>query len=112
MTITYTFKITSVNKLTLYIDEENNEYTNVITKINYYYQGIDDDGIMAIYNSYINLPNPTSTNYKNYNELTEADIITWIESLITTDEITLMQIVISNNISDIKTKTSSLPWIT
>jgi len=65
---------------------------------------------MTIYNSCINLPKPTSTNYKIYNELTEADLITWIESLISTKEITLMQTVINLNTQDIKTRSSSLPW--
>ena len=65
---------------------------------------------MAIYNSSINLPKPTTTTYKNYNELTETDLITWIESLISTDEIALMQTVIYSNIQDIKTRTSTLPW--
>jgi len=110
--ITYSFKITSVNRLILYVDEDGNEFNNVITKINFYYQGIDDDKIKAIYNSCIILPKPTSSNYKNYNELTEADIISWIESLISTEDITLMQTVINSNIQDIKTTTSSLPWQT
>ena len=82
MTINYTFKISSINRLVLYIDENDNTYNNLITKINYFYQGIDDnDNTMAIYNSCINLPKPTTTTYKNYDELTETDLITWIESL-------------------------------
>ena len=75
MTITYSFKITSINRLILYVDEENNEYNNLITKINFYYQGIDDDNIMAIYNSCISLPKPKTSDYKNYNDLTENDIL-------------------------------------
>ena len=113
MTINYTFKISSVNRLVLYIDENDNTYNNLVTKINYFYQGIDDnDNTMAIYNSCINLPKPTTTNYKNYNELTETDLISWIESLISIEEITLMQTVINSNIQDIKTRSSSLTWIT
>lgn len=111
MTITFSFKISSVNRLILYVDENNNNYNNLITKINFFYQGIDDDNIMAIYNSSVNLPKPTSTDYKNYNELTENDLISWLESLIPESEITLMQSVIKNNIDDIKTKATSLPWI-
>jgi hypothetical protein len=112
MTINYSFKITSINRLVLYIDEEGNRYDNLITKINYYYQGIDENQTIAIYNSSIELDRPTSTNYKAYNTLVESDLINWIESLISPDDITLMKTVISNNISDINTKTSSLPWIT
>ena len=110
MTITYSFKITSINRLPLYTDENNINYINLITKINFYYEGIDDDGIKAIYNSSCNLSLPTSTDYKDYNELTENDLITWLKSLISTNEIILMESVISNNINDIKTKADKLPW--
>jgi len=112
MTITYSFKISSVNKLTYYADEEGNTYENLISKIDYQYVGIDEDNVTLSYNSSIDLPKPTSSNYKNYNDLTESDIISWIESLISSDTITLMQTVISKNIDDIKTKTTSLPWST
>jgi hypothetical protein len=110
MTITYCFKISSVNKLTYYVDEEGNTYNNLISKINYQYIGTDEDNLNITYNSYIDLPKPTSANYKNYDELTEADLISWLESLISSDAITLMQNTIINNIQDIKTRTSSLPW--
>ena len=112
MTITYSFKISSVNKLLYYADEDGNTYENLISKIDYQYVGIDEDNVTLAYNSSIDLPKPTSTNYKNYNELTEADIISWLESLISTDTITLMQTVISKNIYDIKTKADKLPWST
>ena len=113
MTITYSFKILSINKLSSYVDEENNTYTDVITKINYKYIGInDDDNSTSTFYGFINLPKPTSTDYKSYNSLIESDIISWLESLITFDEITLMKNVITNNIEDSKTKTSSLPWTT
>ena len=111
MTITYSFKITSINRLPLYTDENNNDYINLITKINFYYEGVDDEGIKAIYNSYVNLPLPTSNNYKSYDTLIESDLITWLESLISDIDILLMKSVISNNITDIKTK-STLPWST
>ena len=110
MTITYTFKITSVNRLTLYIDEENNEYTNVITKINYFYEGIDEEENKAIYNSSVSLSKPKINTYKAFSELTEADLLLWLENSIPESEITLMKSVISNNIDEIKTK-SSLPWL-
>ena len=82
----------------------------MITKINYYYEGIDEEENKAIYNSSVSLSKPTTTNYKNYNELTETDLISWIESLISSEEIALMQTVIYSNIQDIKTRSSSLPW--
>ena len=110
MTITYNFKISSINKLLYYADEEGNTYENLISKINYQYVGIDEDNVTIAYNSSIDLPKPTSTNYINYNDLTESDIITWLETLISSDTITLMQTVISKNIDDIKTKTDKLPW--
>ena len=38
MSITYSFKITSVNRQPLFIDQDGNRFDNVITKINFYYQ--------------------------------------------------------------------------
>jgi len=110
MTINYTFKITSVNKTT-YTDENNYTFTDVITKINYYYLGIDDSNLFGIYNSSIDLPKPTKNDYKSYNELTENDLISWIDSLIPHSELKLMQSVIKNIIDDSKTKTNVFPWI-
>ena len=112
MTITYSFKITGINKLTLYVDENNNRFENVITKIDFYYSGTDEDNITAIYNSSVILPKPSSNDYKNYNSLIESDIISWLETLINPEELTLMQSVISSNIDNIKTKADSLPWTT
>ena len=111
--ITYSFKVTNINRLLIYIDEENNSYENVITKINYYYEGIDsDDNTKAIYNSSVNLSKPTSiTNYTKYSDLTEDNLISWITQLISTDELELMQNVIKNNILDQQTK-GTLPWLT
>jgi len=103
MTITYSFKISSVNILLYYADEDGNTYENLISKIDY-------QNVTLAYNLSIDLPKPTSTNYKNYNDLTEADIISWLESLISSETNTFMQTVISKNIDDIKTKTTSLPW--
>jgi hypothetical protein len=45
MSITYSFKISSINKLLYYADEDGNTYENLISKINYYYQGIDEDNV-------------------------------------------------------------------
>ncbi len=109
MTITYSFKITSVNKLLYYADDENNEYTNVISKIDYQYVGTDEDNVTLSYNSSIDLPKPTS-NYINYNDLTEDNVLSWLESLISSDTISLMQTIISKNIDNIKTKADKLPW--
>ncbi len=112
MTITYSFKITSINRLLLYVDEENNTYNNLITKINFYYQGIDDDNTMAIYNSCVELAKPKVDSYKSFNELTEIELTSWIENSLSESEITLMKNVIQRNIEDIKTKTNILPWLT
>ena len=110
MTVTYSFKITSVNRLILYVDEDGNEFNNVITKIIFYYEGVNDNGIKAIYNSSVSLAKPKIQSYKTFSELTEADLILWLESVIPESEITLMKSVISNNIDEIKTK-SELPWL-
>ena len=109
MTITYSFKITGINRLLLYVDEDGNTYNDLITKINFYYQGIDDDNTTAIYNSCVELAKPKVDSYKSFNELTENDLTSWLEQSLSLDEITLMQTVIKNNIDDKKTR-SILPW--
>jgi len=68
MTITYSFKITYVNKLVYYVDEEGNTHESLLSKINFQYVGIDEDNVTLAYNLYIDLPKPTSSNYKNYND--------------------------------------------
>ena len=109
--ITYSFKITNVNRLLVYIDEDNNTFENLITKIHYNYIGIDsEDNTMAIYNSSVNLAKPKTNDYTIFSDLTESNLIEWINQLITTDELELMQTVIKNNIIDKQTKASSLPW--
>ena len=111
MTVTYSFKITSVNRLILYVDEDGNEFNDVITKINFYYEGVSDDGIKAIYNSSVSLAKPTVQAYKAFSQLTEADLVLWLETAIPESEINLMKMVIEKNIEEINT-TSSLPWQT
>jgi len=109
MTITYTLKITALNKINEYVDENNITYNNVITKVHYQYIGVDDDNISAIFNSSVTLSKPTSTDYKNFDELTENDIITWVQSLISDNELSIIKTCIANNIDDKKSITS-LPW--
>ena len=111
MTVTYSFKITSVNRLILYVDEDGNEFNNVITKINFYYEGVNDDGIKAIYNSKVSLAKPTVNSYKAFSQLTEADLVLWLETAIPESDMNLMKMVIEKNIDEINT-TSSLPWQT
>jgi len=42
--ISFSFKITSVYRLIFFVDEDGNEFYNVITKINFYYEeGVNDD---------------------------------------------------------------------
>jgi len=96
--ITYSFKITSVYCLILYDDEDGNEFNNVITKINFYYQEIDDDGIKAIYNSCVSFANSSVQSYKAFLELTEPDLILWLETAVPETDITLMKMVIAKNI--------------
>jgi hypothetical protein len=83
----------------------------VITKINFYYEGVNADGIKAIYNSSVSLAKPKIQNYKTFSELTEADLVLWLETAIPESEINLMKMVIEKNIEEINT-TSSLPWQT
>ena len=109
MTITYSFKITGINRLLLYVDEDGNTYNDLITKINFYYEGVDDDNTTAIYGSSVELAKPKVDSYKSFNELTEIELTSWLENSLSSDEITSMKTIIKNNIADKKT-ISILPW--
>ena len=110
MTITYTYKITSLNKLLFYVDEDNNEYHNLITRVHYYCKGTDEDGMTSIYQTFLDLPKPSSSTFKPYNEISEEEMVGWITSLTSSFEIEFIQSVIQTNITDAKTKTTALPW--
>jgi hypothetical protein len=110
MTITYSFKITAINRLLIYVDEDGNSFENVITKIHYYYYGVDDEGLDAFYNSCLSLGKPNIDTYKEFIELNEEELLSWIETSITDAELSLMQSVIAKNIEEQKTKTT-LPWL-
>ena len=111
MTITYSFKITAINRLLIYIDEDGNSFENVITKIHYYYYGVDEEGFDALYNSCLSLGKPNIDTYKEFIELNEEELLSWIETSITDAELSLMQSVIKKNIEEQKTK-ATLPWLT
>jgi len=52
--------------LILYDDEDEHEFKIVITKINLYYQAIDDDGTKVIYNLSVSLAKPTVNIIKHF----------------------------------------------
>ena len=106
MSITYSFKITSVNRQPLFIDQDGNRFDNVITKINFYYQGTDENGVIAIYNSSVSLAKPNIETYKAFAELTEVELVGWLEASLSTNELSLMQLVIEQNINNKITLTS------
>ena len=108
--ITYSFKITSLNKLLFYMDEDNNEYHNLITRVHYYIKGVDEDGMSSVYQTHLDLPKPSSSTFKPYNELTEEEMIGWITSLTSSVVIEFMQSIIETNITNSKTTTTALPW--
>ena len=60
--------------------------------------------------SHLDLPKPTSSTFKPYNELTEEEMIGWITSLTSSVVIEFMKSIIENNITNSKTLTTALPW--
>ena len=109
MSITYSFNITSVNRTPLFVDADGNQFENVITKINFYMQG-ELNGIVSKCQSSVSLVNPDINTYKAFNELTEAELLSWLEASLKSDELSLMQSVIEKNIENINTLTSP-PYI-
>jgi hypothetical protein len=94
-----------VNRQPLFIDDDGNRFDNVITKINFYYQG-ELNGIVSKFNSSVSLAKPNINTYKPFAELTEVEMLAWLETSVSSDEIGFIQSVIVNRIEDMNTLTS------
>jgi hypothetical protein len=74
MTITYTFKINKIE-----VAPKLGELTDVVTRVRYDYIGIDENGNEGTFAGVTPMPAPNSSSYKPLAELTEEDVISWLE---------------------------------
>jgi hypothetical protein len=74
MTITYTFKINKIEIAPIL-----GELSNVVTRVRYDYKGVDENGVEGIFSGVTPMPAPGSNDFKPLSELTEEDVISWLE---------------------------------
>ena len=74
MTITYTFKVNKIE-----VAPTLGELSNVVTRVRYDYKGVDENGVEGVFAGVTPMPAPESTDFKQLNELTEEDVINWLE---------------------------------
>lgn len=76
MAITYTFKINKIEKAPVLGD-----LTDVITRIRYDYEGVDENGVKGTFAGVTPLPAPETTDITPLTELTEEIVVGWLEAV-------------------------------
>jgi hypothetical protein len=105
MAITYSYQIHELKEVPTLGD-----LNNVITEVVYTYTGTNEDGITSLYPGRTALPAPDSESFKPTVELTEEDVINWLE---VHANLTAMQYAIQQHIeqqSGVILRGSTLPW--
>lgn len=105
MAITYTFKINKIEKAPVLGD-----LTDVITRVRYDYEGVDENGVKGTFAGVTPLPAPETTDIVPLAELTEEIVIGWLEAFADKDH---MQYRIQKQIEgqvEPKHVDTPLPW--
>ena len=76
MAITFEFKVKQLEVAPILGDLE-----NVVTRVRYDYIGTDEEGNTATFTGATPMPAPNSEAYKPFEELTEPDVISWLEEV-------------------------------
>jgi hypothetical protein len=105
MAITYSYQIHELKEVPTLGD-----LSNVITEVRYSYIGVNEDGIMSEYPGRTVLPTPDSEAFIPTVELTEEDVIEWLEA--NADLNTMKQAIEAHIEQQSGTiyKGSTLPW--
>jgi hypothetical protein len=74
MAITYTFTIKELE----IAPTGSNGYNDVVTRVGYFYTGINENGIKGSFFGTTTMPSPSS-NFIPFNNLTEAEVMSWLE---------------------------------
>lgn len=78
MAITYTFLTDNTMKLEM--APELNGLEKVITRVRYNYVGVDENGNEGTFAGVTPMPAPNAEGCKPFEELTQEDIISWLEA--------------------------------
>ena len=88
---------------------------NTVTEIKAYIYGIDDTtckNTTEVFN--VLLPPADSNNFTDYSKLTESQVVTWVEGLLTSVEVEKIIVRMNNTAAGIKTESIDapppLPW--
>ena len=103
--INYSWTISSLE--TAPVDGDLND---VVKVIHWRYKGVDGDYSAEVYSSYA-CPSPSETDFTAYPDLTEADVVSWLEAGI---DVEAMQESIASQIEDQKNPkivSLPLPWV-
>lgn len=92
MAITYTF-----TNIRVEIAPSLDGLTDVVTRVRYDYIGVDENGIEATFVGATPMPLPSDENFIPFNQLTESEVIGWLEAVVNTDH---MQEVIVKGINN------------
>ena len=84
-TVTFAFKILKLNVLpSLVIHDDllinDTTLTNVVTSIVYQYVGTSSNGQTCVITGECPLNKPSIQNYKDYHELTQLEVLNWLQS--------------------------------
>lgn len=82
MNISYSWEVISLYKTTI------NELDDVVVKVRFNYLGQDNDtGKSSVYSTEFELPSPTPELFVPFNQLTEAQVIGWLNDNINTEHL-------------------------
>ena len=105
-TITFAFKVLKLNVIpTLTINTTT--LTNVVTSIVYQYTGTSSTGQTCVITGEAPLGQPDLNSYTDFNKLTEAEVINWLESTV---NINKYQTDITNYLNGNNIVSLPLPW--
>jgi hypothetical protein len=76
MATTYTFK---VNQLEMAPSLDG--LTDVVTRVRYDYTGVNENGLSGSFSGATPMPAPESDHFTPLSQLTEADVISWLEAV-------------------------------
>lgn len=108
MNITFSYQIIEMVKAPTLGDLQ-----DVVTKIGFTYSGELEDGTKVTEPlRYTEVPAPDAENFKPLNELTEAEVISWVESVYPIGPVTEMLTQQLNDLVNPKEVVATLPWAT
>jgi hypothetical protein len=113
MSLTYEWKLTSLKKA------DTSSFDNVVVDTNWYCIGSDEDGFSGVYNGTTQFSpfDIDGENFITYEELTEADVLGWVQETFIGSYKDHIDLLITKQIEEkklapVEVPQSQLPWST